>query len=323
MALVMTLIFATAVTGASVAFIGTRQSDTLSMRAQLEAVQAQAVLDAALVQAATLIANWQERKPLPEQFSWSFEGAQMSIRLESEAGKVDLNAAEEALLQALLLALELSEREAKAFADTVIDWRDENDARRANGAEDRDYGRSAIASGAADRPFAHPAELRYLPPVDATLWSFLAPYVTIYTGQAMPERRKAAPIVRQAMLIARGLAPSGTMDDDTSGLSPNGEQADDAQPDDAQPVDKTRRFRRVSRSRDGSTDGEDATLGEAADTDNAAEDPVGIFTLRLDVKLPSGYEAAAWAVVSLAAGGQEPFTILDWTPFIREPSNAS
>ena len=70
-------------------------------------------------------------------------------------------------------------------------------------------GTTAAATGArtgtADRPFAHPAELRYVLPVDATAWAALAPFVTVYSGEAEPEASKAAGPVRRAMGIAQQL----------------------------------------------------------------------------------------------------------------------
>ena len=60
-------------------------------------------------------------------------------------------------------------------------------------------------TGTANRPFAHPAELRYVLPVDATAWAALAPFVTVYSGEAEPEAGKAAGPVRRAMGIAQQL----------------------------------------------------------------------------------------------------------------------
>lgn len=321
MALVMTLIFTTAITGASIAFIGARQSDALTMRAQIDAIRAQAVLDAALLHAAAFVAGHDGRRPLPDRLGWTFDDARIAVRLENEAGKVDLNVAEEGMLQALPLALGFDEGEARAFADTVIDWRDDNDARRVNGAEDRDYRRSEATSGAADRPFAHPAELRYLPVVDPAAWSLLAPYVTIYSGEPMPRRRKAAPVVREAMLIARGLQPSGAEEEDKE----NGNDRRAA---------RTRRTQDISSRRASARDRDEAPPGDDDEDDDAADNAGGIYTLRLDVRLASGYEAAARAVVAIKAGagatgaggagaGEEPVTVLDWTPFIREASDGS
>ena len=141
----------------------------------------------------------------------------MSVRLESEAGKVDLNKADNSMLRGLLLALDLKEDLATTLSDVVMDWRDDNHLKRAGGAEDRDYrSGSSPASGAADRPFANTAELRYLPAVSPAIWALLAPLVTVYSGVEEPEARQAPEPVRRALGIARGLAKSKPGEGDNS-----------------------------------------------------------------------------------------------------------
>lgn len=206
-ALVVTLIFAAAMAAAAVAFLETRRSDALALRAQVQAVEAEALLRAALLETAALLANRTNRQQIPPQLQFDFGAAQVTVRIVPESAKVDLNAAEEPLLQALPVALGLGSDEAKVVAQTILDWRDENSERRTAGAESRDYdlGRQG-ASGAANRPLASTAELRYLPPVDPALWARLEPLVTIYSGVPTPNQLKAAPPVRRAMAIARGLS---------------------------------------------------------------------------------------------------------------------
>ncbi|MEK0083349.1 general secretion pathway protein GspK [Benzoatithermus flavus] len=343
-ALVVTLVFAAAMAAAAVAFIGARQSDAVTMRAQAEAVQAQAALHAALQQTVALIANKTSRQIVPPQLSWTFDGVQVRVTLENEAGKVDINKAEEPLLRALPLAVGLRDMQAAALADTILDWRDENKLKRKNGAEDRDYaGAQRGTSGAANRPFAHPAELRYLPPVDAGVWARLAPLITIYSGAPTPEATKAPAQVRRALTIARGLAPSHDPSDnegqdqgqglgrDASGasaglqvdVSPGGSGMASGGGRLAPAVSGTResglspdagRSSFASRDR---TDGEDARGRRNGDGHDAS----GVQTVMLDVRFPNGYEAAARAVISLnpdSSGGSEPFVMLDWTPFIPD-----
>ena len=187
-ALVITLIFVTAMAAAAVAFLAGRRTDALTLRGQLQAVEAQAMLDAALQQTVVLLANRKPRQVVPAQLSWRFGEVAVQVRFERETGKIDLNAAEDRMLRALPLALGLDEDRAAALADAIQDWRDENQLKLELGAEDRDYrGASPVASGAADRPFANPAELRYLPSVDPAAWALLQPYVTIYSGAAAPD----------------------------------------------------------------------------------------------------------------------------------------
>jgi general secretion pathway protein K len=228
---VVTLIFTTAMAAAAVAFLAGRQTDALALRSQLQAVEAQAMLEAALQQTVALVVNRKPRQRVPSQLTWQFGNVAVRVRIEGESGKVDLNKADPSILQGLALAVGLPEDQAAAFADAVLDWRDENQLKLNNGAEDRDYGGEGQAtSGAADRPFSHPSELRYVLPVTAAEAAMLAPYVTIYAGTEQPEPRKASAVVRRALEIARGLK----RDQDQSDQMGQGDQADGTETDGSQ-----------------------------------------------------------------------------------------
>jgi hypothetical protein len=290
-----------------------------------------------------LLVNRSNRQPIPDELSWGFDGATVRVWLESEAGKVDLNAAEEPMLRGLPLALGMDEDEAAALAAAVLDWRDDNQLKRDGGAEDREYGGADRGtSGAADRPFANPAELRYLLPVDRAAWQLMAPFLTVYSGSAEPEPRKARTEVRQAMAIARDLAPTSADEAEPGATSAEAESEAGASRG-----ERAAGGRRVGGSalragelpagtgprsslsprespaeRRGDAVGEDEA-GQAQAPDEA-EDATGVQTLLLDVRFANGYEAAAKAVVGLDTGAgeadQPPFVVLDWTPVVRPRS---
>lgn len=323
-ALVVTLVFAAAMSAAAVAFLEARRSDRLAFYAQAQAVEAEAMLDAALQQTAALIANRSSRQIVPGQLSWTFGEVQVKVLIESEAGKIDLNSAEEALLQGLPLALGLDDDRAAAFAQTIIDWRDENSEKNVQGAEDRDYDREQHgSSGAGDRPFAHPAELRYLPAVDRAVWTRLAPLVTIYTGNAGPDQTKAPEQVRRAMAIARGLASAS--EDETEPTSDREGSSETEAPDQqaARPIGSTE-GRGLGQRQPGLSEADAAEGGGegAGEAGTETSEAAGVHAVFLDVRFPNGYEAAARAVIGIEGGAQSarPFTVLDWTPVLREQS---
>jgi general secretion pathway protein K len=344
--LVITLIFVTAMAAAAVAFLAGRQSDALTLRGQLQAVEAQAMLDAALRQTIVLLANREPRQSVPDRLVWRFGEVAVQVRFEDEAGKVDLNAAEDRLLRALSLALGLEEGRAEALADAVQDWRDENQLTLDFGAEDREYrSSSTVTSGAADRPFAHPAELRYLPSIDPAAWALFQPHLTVYSGSQSPDARRASGPVRRAMEIARGLpedepeqgqpearedASERSGDSSSSDSSGSGREAAglSGQPAIAGTLSRRDeadqggdlRSRRGTASL-GATDRDEAESGAAAAAAGGAggggeEAPQTVF---LGVRFPNGYEAAARAVIALAGNGEQgpPYMVLDWTPVLR------
>ena len=61
----VTLIFTTAMAAAAVAFLAGRQTDALTLRGQLQAVEAQAMLEAALQQTVALLVNRKPRQRVP------------------------------------------------------------------------------------------------------------------------------------------------------------------------------------------------------------------------------------------------------------------
>ena len=337
-ALVLVLVFTTAMAAAAVAFIAGRHSDALTLRGQLQSVEAEAMLDAALRQTMALLANRRPNQIVPDRLSWMFGSVAVQVQLERERGKVDLNQAPDTMLRALPLALGADEDRATVFADAVQDWRDDNHLKLAHGAEDGDYrGGSGPSSGAADRPFANPAELLYLHGMDRGAWSLLQPYVTVYSGAAQPDARSRAadhpPGDRACTRTRSESAETGHATrrefrrDRRLGQYPRRGRR------------RERRIRSGSPSRKcepiGGTVRDAQTLtgelrtslasGAASGTGNGAATEEGARTVLLDVKFPNGYEAAAKAVIAQAAGGSEgpPFTVLSWTPVLRARGDAS
>ncbi len=62
-----------------------------------------------------------------------------AIRIDNEAGKVNLNLAEAPLLRIMLDGFELSEKEKTIIVDSILDWRDPDHHHHINGAENAYY----------------------------------------------------------------------------------------------------------------------------------------------------------------------------------------
>ncbi len=61
------------------------------------------------------------------------------VTIGNESGKVDLNKADEVMLEMILGGLDLEERQKSIIADSILDWRDSDNLHRINGAEDDYY----------------------------------------------------------------------------------------------------------------------------------------------------------------------------------------
>jgi general secretion pathway protein K len=74
--------------------------------------------------------------------AWSegeLQGARFRVRLVDEAGKVNLNRADEDMLRRVFGNLGIDEPRRSTLIDSIMDWRDEDDLHRTNGAESDYY----------------------------------------------------------------------------------------------------------------------------------------------------------------------------------------
>lgn len=142
--------------------------------------------------------------PDARPYAFDFEGYRIEVRVQDEAGKVDLNAADAGLLTALMVALGLDDDRARQLAAVIQDWRDPDDLLSIEGgAEDRDYAAADLPYGARDQPFATVSELQQLLGMDEATYRLLEPHVTVFTARPRPESGLAQLAVLQAM----GLGP--------------------------------------------------------------------------------------------------------------------
>lgn len=68
-----------------------------------------------------------------------FNGKPYQVRVLDEGGKIGLNAVDDATLRLILDNLEFPEDQASMIADSILDWRDEDDLHGMNGAESDYY----------------------------------------------------------------------------------------------------------------------------------------------------------------------------------------
>lgn len=68
-----------------------------------------------------------------------FAGGRFKVHIGNEAGKININTADEPLLKMMLNGFEIEEQEKGIIVDAIMDWRDENDLHRMNGAENDYY----------------------------------------------------------------------------------------------------------------------------------------------------------------------------------------
>ncbi len=116
-------------------------------------------------------------------YAWNVEGGRVSIRIFDEAGKIDLNAAQELTLRTVLNYLVQNDERAVQLADAILDWRDSDSFRRLHGAEAPDYEAAGLKQMPQNRNFLALEELRGVAGITPELYRALEPWFTLYTGQ--------------------------------------------------------------------------------------------------------------------------------------------
>lgn len=130
-------------------------------------------------------------------YRMSFDDAELEIRITDESGLIDLNAGDVQTFAALFVAAGADLQRAVGIAESIIDWRDADDLRMPNGAEDADYYAAGFDYGAKDAPFDLVSELQLVMGMDHTLYRQVAPALTVYSGQALPNMAYAPALVLQ------------------------------------------------------------------------------------------------------------------------------
>jgi len=130
-------------------------------------------------------------------YRWAFDSAEVTLRLVDTAGLIDLNASDGPLLAALIRQSGVSAQRAETLAVTIVGWRTANDpAWPEDGVRHHTTGRAYAPRNA---PFESVAELQGVLDMDAALYTWLRPHLTLYSGRTRPDPRFAPPPVLAAL----------------------------------------------------------------------------------------------------------------------------
>jgi len=129
----------------------------------------------------------------------TFDGGTVRFGLRDEDAKLDLNAASVELLVGLFRAIGLPDEQASAFADRILDFRDEDSDPEPFGAEDEAYLAAGYTGGVADRPFAGVAELADVLGMTDQIYQRIKPHVTVFADVDGIDAGRAAPLALQAL----------------------------------------------------------------------------------------------------------------------------
>lgn len=160
------------------AFISTSRSDLAIARNDVEAARARALADAGITRAVLAITEPDPAKRWRSDgtaYEWPFGGGVVTVEIVGESGKIDLNAAPEAVLQSLFRRAGADAAESARLAAAVL-------ARRAARAA------AALPAGGPPPPidpgepaFAEIEDLGTLPGIAAPVLHAALPLVTVYS----------------------------------------------------------------------------------------------------------------------------------------------
>jgi general secretion pathway protein K len=173
----------------SAMFVGLSRAQIKVVSAHHQSARAEALADAGINLATLKIIQNHSRanpgKPGWEEWRWRCHSGdgQLDVQIHDEAGKIDLNFANERLLRAFLVGLQVAPDPAVGLAQAIMDFRDRDDDRRPSGAERAEYLAAGRARGPKNAPFAVVEELYQVLGLEPELAEKMLPYVTAHSGK--------------------------------------------------------------------------------------------------------------------------------------------
>jgi general secretion pathway protein K len=184
-------------------------SFALSMRREASIVagiknnaQAMAVAESGIAMAEMMLLNPDQNK------RWRADGsiyeinsanAKVRVRLLSETGKIDINKADQTLLQGLMASAPVDEEQQTRLVNAILDWRDEDDLVHINGAEKKEYQDAGLSYQPRNKPFQTIEELQLVLGMNASVFLWIEPLVTVYSGQQQVAVQMASKEVLQVI----------------------------------------------------------------------------------------------------------------------------
>lgn len=208
--------------------IATSRTDRFVVRASVRDAELRQIAAAGVALGIAAIAARNPNDPWPldgTPRTVSYAGYLLDVALQDEFGKVDLNAASEELLKAVIAASGVSDPEAERIADAIADWRDGDDARRLHGAEKEQYVEAGLPYAPRNGAFESVAELGQVLGVSRALVERVAPLLTVYSRRSAVDPTAApAPLRRVLADLAAGVpgAQIGTRAEATQSAATGG-----------------------------------------------------------------------------------------------------
>lgn len=203
-----------------------------------------------------------------------YAGARIRLRLLSEAGKININTADEIQLRELMLHSGLDDLTQQQVVDAILDWRDSDDIVSANGAEKDEYLAAGLKYAPSNQPFQSMAEVQMVLGMDETVFNWLEPLITIYSKRQVDVQKASREVLQVLNLEDSSIDQQPAFDE------------------------------RVSLQNDSL----EMTEEQSAPPLGADE----VVTIISEAMVAADMKATLKAVVKKSSGGSQPFQILSW-----------
>jgi general secretion pathway protein K len=165
--------------------------------------QARALADAGIHRAVAGLFEQDPERQLAldgTEYRIDLDGGEVRLRLQDEAGKIDLNRAPVTMLVALFKTVGLDAAGAEDLADAIADYRDRDEEPRPHGAEAADYKAAGLDHGPRNGRFSAIEELRQVLGMSDELYRRVKPAITVYGRGRRVNRANAPELVLRALL---------------------------------------------------------------------------------------------------------------------------
>ncbi len=115
------------------------------------------------------------------------DGILIEVSATDERGKLDINATDELTMVNMLSGHGMELVDAEMLAAAIMDWRDEDELERVNGAEEDAYFAAGLQVGPANRPFLMTEELLQVIGMPYELYRKLEPGITVFSRAGQPD----------------------------------------------------------------------------------------------------------------------------------------
>jgi len=198
-AMIAVLVAVVALAGLAYDVVLQGRTNIVIAQAEVDRARMEAAADAGLAMAEAELVGGGPRWPIDgTPRSPTFEGIQLTVAIEDERGKIPVNVLSDTEARRLFEAAGASGQQLATLTDSFLDWRDDDEERRPNGAESADYTRRGYR--ARDGDITAIGELARINGMTPAIYARIVPYVTLFFGETGGfNERTASPFAIRVM----------------------------------------------------------------------------------------------------------------------------